>query len=125
MNVLYALYSRYHFNVSDTRLPEHVERGNKDSLFISSVASCSNLWAVVMDAGTNFSMQVFEISQQFLNKVHFFPLVVDEKKGILILVKIFIFNTYFFLLTCRNGLWNSGIRTTILVHLLVLLLEKH
>ncbi|KAI5675161.1 hypothetical protein M9H77_06111 [Catharanthus roseus] len=67
-NARLPMKQRYHFNVSDTRLPEHVERGNKDSLFISSVASCSNLWAVVMDAGTNFSMQVFEISQQFLNK---------------------------------------------------------
>lgn len=67
-NARLPMKQRYHFNVSDARLPQHVKRGFDDSLFISSVASCSNLWALVMDAGTSFSAQVFEISPLFLNK---------------------------------------------------------
>ena len=33
----YAM-ARYHYNVADTRLAQHVEKGNEDGLFISSVA---------------------------------------------------------------------------------------
>ncbi|CAI9755669.1 unnamed protein product [Fraxinus pennsylvanica] len=47
---------------------QHIERGNEDGLFISSVASASNLWALIMDAGTGFSAQVYELSPQFLHK---------------------------------------------------------
>lgn len=60
---------RYHYNVADTRLAQHIEKGNEDGLFISSVASCQNLWALIMDAGTGFSSQVYELSPQFLHKV--------------------------------------------------------
>ncbi|KAL4291558.1 hypothetical protein GQ457_14G006370 [Hibiscus cannabinus] len=59
---------RYHYNVSDGRLAQHVEKGNEDGLFISSVASCENLWAVIMDAGTGFSAQVHQLSPYFLHK---------------------------------------------------------
>ncbi|KAK8618819.1 hypothetical protein V6N13_132798 [Hibiscus sabdariffa] len=59
---------RYHYNVSDGRLAQHVEKGNEDGLFISSVASCENLWAVIMDAGTGFSAQVHQLSSYFLHK---------------------------------------------------------
>ncbi|KAI4376290.1 hypothetical protein MLD38_014072 [Melastoma candidum] len=59
---------RYHYNVADTRIPQHIEKGNEDGLFISSVASCSNLWALIMDAGTGFTSQVYQISSFFLNK---------------------------------------------------------
>ncbi|KAB2008044.1 hypothetical protein ES319_D10G071700v1 [Gossypium barbadense] len=59
---------RYHYNVSDGRLAQHVEKGNEDGLFISSVASCQNLWAVIMDAGTGFSAQVHQLSPYFLYK---------------------------------------------------------
>ncbi|TYG97918.1 hypothetical protein ES288_A10G076300v1 [Gossypium darwinii] len=59
---------RYHYNVSDVRLAQHVERGNVDGLFISSVASCQNLWALIMDAGTGFSAQVHQLSPYFLYK---------------------------------------------------------
>lgn len=51
------------------RLLQHIEKGNEDGLFISSVASCSNLWAFIMDAGTGFAAQVFELSPYFLHKV--------------------------------------------------------
>ena len=51
------------------RLSQHIEKGNEDGLFISSVASCSNLWALIMDAGTGFTAQVYELSAYFLHKV--------------------------------------------------------
>lgn len=63
-------FCRYHYNVADARLAQHIEKGNEDGLFISSVASCQNLWALIMDAGTGFSAQVYELSPYFLHKVH-------------------------------------------------------
>ncbi len=60
---------RYHYNVADSRLTQHVEKGNEDGLYISSVASCTNLWALIMDAGTGFTAQVYELSHVFLHKV--------------------------------------------------------
>ena len=63
---------RYHYNVADERLVQHVERGNEDGLFLSSVACCQNLWALIMDAGTGFSAQVYQLSPYFLCKVHVF-----------------------------------------------------
>uniref|UniRef100_A0A061SHN6 non-specific serine/threonine protein kinase n=1 Tax=Tetraselmis sp. GSL018 TaxID=582737 RepID=A0A061SHN6_9CHLO len=59
---------RYHYNVANTRVEQHVERGNDDGLFISSVACCTELWALIMDAGTNFSQQVYNLSNHFLPK---------------------------------------------------------
>lgn len=41
-----------------------------DGLLISCVASCSNLWALIMDAGTGFTSQVYELSPFFLHKVN-------------------------------------------------------
>lgn len=52
------------------RLGQHIEKGNEDGLFVSSVASCSNLWALIMDAGTGFVSQVYELSPHFLHKVN-------------------------------------------------------
>lgn len=63
---------RYHYNVADVRLAQHIEKGNEDGLFVSSVASCQNLWALIMDAGTGFSDQVYELSPHFLPKVIIF-----------------------------------------------------
>ena len=60
---------RYHYNVADTRLRQHVEKGNEDGLYISCVASAANLWALIMDAGTGFCSQVYELSAIFLHKV--------------------------------------------------------
>lgn len=61
--------SRYHYNVADSRLRQHVEKGNEDGLYISCVASALNLWALIMDAGTGFTSQVYELSAVFLHKV--------------------------------------------------------
>jgi serine/threonine protein kinase len=63
-----TMKQRYHYNVTDTRLTQHVEKGREDGLFISSVASASNLWAVIMDGGTGFTSQVYELSPVFLHK---------------------------------------------------------
>ncbi|KAK9102325.1 hypothetical protein Sjap_019579 [Stephania japonica] len=60
--------TQYHYNVADARLVQHIEKGNEDGLFISCVASCTNLWAVIMDAGTGFTAQVYQLSNQFFNK---------------------------------------------------------
>ncbi|PWA95046.1 hypothetical protein CTI12_AA053750 [Artemisia annua] len=59
---------RYHYNVADARLHQHIEKGNEDGLYISCMASSSNLWALIMDAGTGFSAQVYELSSVFLHK---------------------------------------------------------
>jgi len=64
---------RYHYNVADTRLRQHVDKGIEDGLYISCVASSANLWALIMDAGTGFSSQVYELSPAFLHKVFFLP----------------------------------------------------
>ncbi|KAK9032262.1 hypothetical protein V6N11_056535 [Hibiscus sabdariffa] len=67
-NARRPMKQRYHYNVADVRLSQHIEKGNEDGLFISSVASCSNLWALIMDAGTGFTAQVYELSPYFLHK---------------------------------------------------------
>uniref|UniRef100_A0A804NA19 DUF7477 domain-containing protein n=1 Tax=Zea mays TaxID=4577 RepID=A0A804NA19_MAIZE len=63
-----CLFLRYHYNVADSRLRQHIEKGNDDELYISSVASSANLWALIMDAGTGFCSQVYELSPVFLHK---------------------------------------------------------
>ncbi|KAI3823651.1 hypothetical protein L1987_05091 [Smallanthus sonchifolius] len=60
---------RFHHDVADVRLAQHIQKGNEDGLLISSVASCSNLWALIMDAGTGFTSQVYQLSPLFLDKV--------------------------------------------------------
>ncbi|KAL8098940.1 casein kinase 1-like protein HD16 [Apium graveolens] len=67
-NARRPMKQRYHYNVADVRLAQHIEKGNKDGLFVSSVASCQNLWALIMDAGTGFSDQVYQLSPYFLPK---------------------------------------------------------
>lgn len=67
-NARLPMKQRYHYNVADARLAQHIERGMADGLLISSVASCSNLWALIMDAGTGFTSQVYELSSFFLHK---------------------------------------------------------
>lgn len=59
---------RYHYNVANSRIQQHVQKGNDDGLFISSVASSQDLWALIMDAGTQFHAQVWELSASFLPK---------------------------------------------------------
>nr|XP_027125660.1 casein kinase 1-like protein HD16 isoform X2 [Coffea arabica] len=67
-NARRPMKQRYHYNVADARLSQHIEKGNEDGLFISSVASCQNLWALIMDAGTGFTAQVYQLSPHFLHK---------------------------------------------------------
>ncbi|XXG45862.1 hypothetical protein AAC387_Pa02g0831 [Persea americana] len=67
-NARRPMKQRYHYNVADVRLLQHIEKGNEDGLYISSVASCTNLWALIMDAGTGFTDQVHELSTHFLHK---------------------------------------------------------
>ena len=55
--------------MGDSRLDSHVQKGNEDGLLISCVASAANLWALIMDAGTGFTSQVYELSKVFLHKV--------------------------------------------------------
>lgn len=59
---------RYHYNVANTRVEQHVEKGNDDGLYISSVACCQELWALIMDAGTGFTAQTYSLSNHFLPK---------------------------------------------------------
>lgn len=59
---------RYHYNVANSRIAQHVDKGNDDGLFISSVSCASELWALIMDAGTGFSAQIWNLSAQFLPK---------------------------------------------------------
>ncbi|KAK7343248.1 hypothetical protein VNO77_11848 [Canavalia gladiata] len=67
-NARLPMKQRYHYNVADARLGQHVERGIADGLLISCVSSCSNLWALIMDAGTGFTSQVYKLSPFFLHK---------------------------------------------------------
>lgn len=53
----------------DSRLDQHIDKGKEDGLYVSCVASSSNMWAIVMDAGTGFTSQVYERSSVFLHKV--------------------------------------------------------
>ena len=60
---------RYHYNVSNQRLDVHVSKGFADSLCITSVCACGDLWAIIMDAGTTYSQQVYKVSPRaFLPK---------------------------------------------------------
>ncbi|XP_071693630.1 casein kinase 1-like protein HD16 isoform X2 [Rutidosis leptorrhynchoides] len=67
-NARRPMKQRYHYNVAEPRLAQHIQKGNEDGLLISSVASCSNQWAIIMDAGTRFTSQVYQVSPVFLNK---------------------------------------------------------
>ncbi|KAF5811090.1 hypothetical protein HanXRQr2_Chr04g0177401 [Helianthus annuus] len=60
---------RYHCDVVDQRLAQHIHKGNEDGLLINSVAPCSNLWALIMDSCTGITSQVYQLSPSFLNKI--------------------------------------------------------
>ncbi|CAA6667158.1 unnamed protein product [Spirodela intermedia] len=67
-NARRPMKQRYHYNVIDARLHQHIEKAVEDGLYLSCVASASNLWALIMDAGTGFSDQVYDLSSAFLHK---------------------------------------------------------
>jgi hypothetical protein len=80
------------------------------------VASATNLWALIMDAGTGFSSQVYELSAVFLHKV------VILKALISIIFLECLYETRFIDLLyysvwilIRTGLWNNGKRIFISV----------
>ncbi len=59
---------RYHYNVANSRVEQHIKKGNDDGLFVSSVSCAQELWALIMDAGTGYSAQMWNLSTQFLPK---------------------------------------------------------
>jgi serine/threonine protein kinase len=60
---------RYHYNVSSARLALHLAKGYDDGLRVSCACACADLWAVVMDAGTGYSAQVYHTAAKaFLPK---------------------------------------------------------
>ncbi|KAJ6846982.1 casein kinase 1-like protein HD16 [Iris pallida] len=67
-NARRPMKQRFHYNVEESRLNQHIEKGYEDGLYISCVASSANLSALIMDAGTGFSAQVYESSPVFLHK---------------------------------------------------------
>lgn len=96
---IFHLCSRYHYNVADVRLLQHIEKGNEDGLYISSVASCTNLWALIMDAGTGFTDQVHELSTHFLHKVSTLACHHPQLSCILTVCLIFICHNF----VCASG----------------------
>ena len=62
------LYCRYHYNVADARVEQHISKGLEDGLQVTAVACCNDLWALIMDASAVYSEQVFTISPEFLPK---------------------------------------------------------
>ncbi|XP_004245392.1 casein kinase 1-like protein HD16 [Solanum lycopersicum] len=59
---------RYHCNVDDTRVSQHVAIGHRDGLFISGVACCFDSWFLVLDEGTGFRSQIHYLSPSFIPK---------------------------------------------------------
>ena len=57
MGIIY----RYHCNVVDMRVAQRIKKETEDGLFISSVACCSDLWALIFDAVTGFTFQVYKL----------------------------------------------------------------
>lgn len=87
--------------MADARLDQHIEKGNEDGLFISCVTSCSNLWALIMDAGTGFTSQVYELSAHFLHKVS--PLMHFSTKKFQISIAINVLISLLFFQGMDNG----------------------
>jgi len=67
---LRATLGRYHYNVSTCRLDVHVTKGRADGLHVSSMGAAGELWAVIMDAGTQFTAQVRHWSHVTARTLH-------------------------------------------------------
>ena len=52
-------------NVVDMTIAQHIQKGNEDGLFISNMACCSDLWTLILDAGSGFTSQVNKLSPNF------------------------------------------------------------
>lgn len=61
---------RCHHNVPEELLPGFIAKDKEQKLFITSVASCADKWALIADEGNQFGSQVHKISQELLPKVH-------------------------------------------------------
>ena len=85
--LIFMLLCRYHYNVADARLAQHIEKGNEDGLYISTVSSSQNLWALIMDAGTGFTSQVYELAPTCLHKVNAYAL---KKPKVMVFFRIVI-----------------------------------
>jgi hypothetical protein len=66
---MFCAFCSYQDNISDSRLHHYIEEGTEAGLLISCVASATNFWALIMDAGTGFPSQVYRLSQIFVEKV--------------------------------------------------------
>ena len=67
MGIIYG----YHCNVVDMRVAQRIKKETEDGLFISSVACCSDLWTLIMDAGLGslpkfISCQLFFYTSSFI-----------------------------------------------------------
>jgi len=67
-NAMPAMKQRYHYNVPYWKVDQHIQKGWGDGLYVSSVGSCDNLWAIIMDAGTGYTQQCYMRTGQFLPK---------------------------------------------------------
>ncbi|KAI5401993.1 casein kinase 1-like protein HD16 [Lathyrus oleraceus] len=67
-NARKPMKQRYHYNLNDEILLQHFEKGISDKLRISCVSCCSNLWAIIMDAETDYTDQICKLSPLFLPK---------------------------------------------------------
>lgn len=54
--------------MTNSRVEQHIKKGLEDGLQVTAVACCQELWALIMDASTDYTDQVFKISNEFLNK---------------------------------------------------------
>ncbi|MFS7968937.1 hypothetical protein Hanom_Chr09g00803301 [Helianthus anomalus] len=98
---------RYHCDVADQRLAQHIDKGNEDGLLIRSVASCSNLWALIMDSCTgsiSLLWQLRELDGQLSRGAGFS----DQVKTFLLLWN---FNVY--PSEVMHKRWDAGYRITL------------
>eukprot|EP00210_Caulerpa_lentillifera_P002175 g2089.t1 len=63
-----AMKQRYHYNVTDQRVAQHIAKGNENGLQVTAVGCATDLWALIMDAGTDYTEQLYNISDEFLPK---------------------------------------------------------
>lgn len=54
--------------MTDHRVAQHIAKGNEDGLQVTSVGCATDLWALIMDAGTEYTEQLYNISDEFLPK---------------------------------------------------------
>ncbi|GAB4822654.1 hypothetical protein N2152v2_009700 [Parachlorella kessleri] len=63
-NQYQPMQEQCYYNLSSHQVDEDVAEGFGDGLYISSMCACGELWAIIMDAGTGFSKQVYKVTQR-------------------------------------------------------------